>query len=368
VTGTNGLLRFESHKLTAAFQDDQKERILRPIEVRTHPITGRRCRITFSRSLERESALQALPPPPPEAERTGDCPFCPSRLERSTPLLHPGIAPEGRMRSGRSILFPNLYPYGAFSAVSLFDDRHFVEIGTADPDTYADSFINCAQYLKRVLRFDPEAVFMAVTQNHLPAAGGSLVHPHLQVHADRIPSNHHAFLMRRAMDYRNQTGRLLFSDYLSAEQADGRRIIGNTGPWHWMAAFAPEGFFEIWALYPGQTSFFQLKARQWHDLALGVVKAQHFYRNLCRNSYNLGLLSVEENHSALELRVRLVARANYAPWVRSDITGYEVALGDMATFNAPEETAELARPFWQTHRLLQERTKNGSGSQNLKQG
>ena len=346
MTGTSELLRFESHTLTARFKDAQEAGIRRPIEVRTHPITGRQCRITFSRSLERETAVQTLPPPPPDADRTADCPFCPSQLETRTPKLHPDIAPEGRMRSGRSILFPNLYPYGAFSAVSLFDDRHFVEIGTADAGAYADSFINCARYLKRVSRFDPDAVFMAITQNHLPAAGGSLVHPHLQVHADRIPSNHHACLSRRAKDYRNQTGRLLFSDYLAAEQAAGRRMIGNTGPWHWMAAFAPEGFFEIWAICPGKTSFFQLKTRQWHDLAQGVVNAQHFYRSLCRNSYNLGLLAVERARSALELKVTLVVRANYAPWVRSDITGYEVMLGDMATFNAPEETADLARPFW----------------------
>jgi UDPglucose--hexose-1-phosphate uridylyltransferase len=348
LTGTNQLLRFESQTLTATFQDAQRGRIIRPIEVRTHPITGRRCRITFSRSQERESALQTLPPPPPDANNAAGCPFCPAQLEARTPVLHPEIAPEGRMRCGRSILFPNLFPYGAFSAVSLFDDRHFVEIGTADADTYADSFVNCVRYLNRVLRYSPDAVFMAITQNHLPAAGGSLVHPHLQVHADRIPSNRHAALLHRTADYRNQTGRLLYSDYLSAEQSDGRRIIGDTGAWHWMAAFAPEGFFEIWAICPGQTSLFQLKARQWHELALGVVNAQRFYRSLCRNSYNLGLLAVAQDQSALELKVALVARANYAPWVRSDITGYEVMLGDMATFNAPEQTADLARPFWKT--------------------
>jgi UDPglucose--hexose-1-phosphate uridylyltransferase len=349
MTGMKKWPRFESQTLTAVFQDARQERIARTIEIRTHPITGRRCRITFSRNLESESALQSLPPPPPDADRSADCPFCSSRLERQTPRLHPGIAPEGRMRCGRSILFPNLYPYGAYSAVSLFDDRHFVEIATADADTYADSFLNCVRYLKRVSHFDPEAVFMAITQNHLPAAGGSLIHPHLQVHADRLPSNHHALLMRYAAEYRDQTGRGLFSDYLDAERTIGQRIIGNTGPWHWLAAFAPEGFFEIWAICPGHTSFFELNAGQWHDLASGVVNAQRFYRSLCRNSYNLGILAVEQDRSALELKVTLVARANYAPWVRSDITGYEVMLGDMATFNAPEETADLARPFWQAH-------------------
>lgn len=339
-------LRFESQTLTAAFKDARHKEILRPIEVRTHPISGRKCRVTFSRSLEGEPGTQTLPPPPPDADSTQTCPFCPGQLEKQTPLLHPGVAPEGRMQSGRSILFPNLYPYGAYSAVSLFDDRHFVEIGTAEAGTYGDSFINCARYLERVAVSDPEAVFMAITQNHLPAAGGSLVHPHLQVHADRVPSNHHAYLIHRTDEYRQTTGSLLFSDYLQAEQTDGRRMIGATGSWQWLAAFAPEGFFEIWAICPGKTSLSHLEDRDWHDLAQGVVNAQRFYRSLCRNSYNLGLLTVEQIHSALELRVVLIVRANYAPWVRNDLTGYEVMLGDMATFNAPEDTAASARPFW----------------------
>jgi UDPglucose--hexose-1-phosphate uridylyltransferase len=42
----------------------------------------------------------------------------------------------------------------------------------------------------------------------------------------------------------------------------------------------------------------------------------------------------------------MVVRSNYAPWIRSDHTGFEVMLGDMATFTAPEETAQLARAFW----------------------
>jgi len=38
--------------------------------------------------------------------------------------------------------------------------------------------------------------------------------------------------------------------------------------------------------------------------------------------------------------------SNYAEWARNDHSGFEVMLGDMATFNAPEETAGMARPFW----------------------
>jgi galactose-1-phosphate uridylyltransferase len=244
-------------------------------------------------------------------------------------------------------LFPNLFPFGSYSAVSLIDNNHFVEIGTASLASYTNSFLNCAQYLGRVLAFDPAAIYMAITQNHLPSAGGSLLHPHLQVHADRVAANHHRFLQARAAGYFQKTGAYLLSDYLGHEKKEGSRYIGQTGPWEWLAAFAPEGFFEIWGLLPQVTSLRQMTVAAWQALARGVLNIQRFYRSLNRNGYNLGLLLVEDETSRLEVRLVSLVRANYAPWTRNDYTGYEAMLGDMATFIAPEETAKLARPFWQ---------------------
>jgi len=113
-----------------------------------------------------------------------------------------------------------------------------------------------------------------------------------------------------------------------------------------MAAFAPEGFFEIWGILPQKTSFQQAAASDWRDLARGILNTQRFYRNLSRNGYNLGLLAVAMPSSRLELRIVIMVRSNYAPWVRSDHTGFEVMLGDMTTFSAPEQTAASARSFF----------------------
>jgi galactose-1-phosphate uridylyltransferase len=256
------------------------------------------------------------------------------------------------MIRGESVLFPNLFPYGAFSAVSLFDDRHFVEIGTASLESYTDCFLNCTEYLRRVLANHPGVFYVAITQNHLPSAGGSLVHPHLQIQADRLASNHQRFLRQKSLDYFRQTGNLLMSDYLKSEKAEGQRYIGATGPWEWLAAYAPEGFFEIWGILPQATSLSQVTPADWAELAAGVLNTQRFYRSLNRNSYNLGILAIEDGTSKLELRVVILARANYAPWARSDHTGFEVMLGDMATFTAPEDTAKAARPFWSQAELF----------------
>jgi UDPglucose--hexose-1-phosphate uridylyltransferase len=318
------------------------------IEVRTHPITGRTSRIALSRTGQSEPGTDVFPDPPPDALNTAQCPFCSPRVESMTPRLFHGLSRAGRLIQGESVLFPNLFPYGSYSAVSLFDNQHFVEIGTASASSYTDCLINCRNYLRQVLATDPNAVYMAITQNHLPSAGGSLIHPHLQINADHIAANHHRFLKDRTDAWFQNTGRLLLSDYLNHEREDANRYIGKTGDWEWMAAFAPEGFYEIWGILPGVTSLRTPEASVWKDLACGIVNAQKFYRSLCRNGYNLGILSIETPLNRVELRVVLIVRSNYAPWVRNDHTGFELMLGDMATFTPPETIAQQARRFWKS--------------------
>lgn len=340
------MLEFKQETIYSTFVLPDGQIAERPIEIRTNPITGRTCRITYSRGEEREPDAEILPEPPAFAENRDACPFCQARLAANTPRLAPQLWPPGRMIRGSATLFPNLFPYGRYSAVSLFDDQHFVEIGTASTQAYADSFINCRNYLIEVLAHDPAATYMAITQNHLPSAGGSLLHPHLQVQADRTPTNHQRFLKLRAAEHRRKFGSRLLSDYLALEKSTNQRWIGATGPWQWLAAFAPEGFFEIWGILPGISSLRETKEDHWLSLAKGVRCAQNYYRGIGRNGYNLGLLLLEEGCDDLELRIILTVRSNYAPWVRSDFTGFEVMLGDMATFSAPEITAERARTFW----------------------
>ncbi len=171
------MLVFEKHTTYARIVAPTGEAVAKPIEIRTHPITRRTCRVAFSRSEEREPAAEQLPPPPPSAEDRAGCPFCPDNLETRTPRLVADLNPGGRMTRGQSVLFPNL-------------------------------------------------------------------------------------------------------------------------------------------------------------------------RSLNRNGYSFGLLCLEDGSACLELRAVILARSNHAAWTRSDHTGFEVMLGEMATFSPPEETAERARAFW----------------------
>jgi galactose-1-phosphate uridylyltransferase len=192
------MIVFDKIELSARFSDAGGKPLLRVLQVRTDPVTQRQCRITPSRSLENERGTEKLHQPPDIDLDESKCPFCPSNLEHMTPCLKKQISSKQRLKKNKSTLFPNMFPYTEWSAVSLLGQTHHVQIGSASPDSYRDCLINCSDYLTRVKRADPEAIFMSITQNHLPGAGGSLVHPHLQVHATRRVSNNHRLLQRRA--------------------------------------------------------------------------------------------------------------------------------------------------------------------------
>ena len=74
-------LVFKSRRLTAHFIDPAGTPMERSIEVRTHPISGRSCRITYSRIHEKEAGAETLPPPP--IQKT--VPFVPASVSAVLP-------------------------------------------------------------------------------------------------------------------------------------------------------------------------------------------------------------------------------------------------------------------------------------------
>ncbi len=340
-------LRFDRRKVKACLRDADGNEITRDIEIRTDPVTLRSSRITYSRAREKDRGQDSTAPLENGDLDTTHCPFCPENVTRMTPMLSQNLGLGKRLITNESILFPNLFPYTKWSAVALFDRQHYVEIGRASVASYRDCLVNVSRYLFHVLKTDNAVVFTSITQNFLPAAGGSLVHPHLQVHAEQYLPYFHMQLKNRADAYRERYGSSIYSDWIEKEKARKERYIGSTGKWEWAAAFAPEGFYEIWGVCPGVYSMAEFEnEKMWTDLANGILNTQKFYRSMGRNSYNLGMTALVTADSRLELKVSLAARSNYAPWTRSDITGFEFTHREMATFTSPESTAENAGKYW----------------------
>jgi galactose-1-phosphate uridylyltransferase len=300
------------------------------VEVRRDPLTGHSARI--------------LPPgsfPPPvrhdlerlATETRETCPFCTERIEVETPRLPAGLWPEGRIRAGEAVLFPNLVPYAKWSSVSVYSpDRHLLPLTELTPTLVADNLRVQNAFGRAVLAFDPDARWITVNANHLPPAGSSIFHPHLQGSANPLPTT-----MQRLLAEVRPAG---VHAYLAAERADGARLVASSGGIDWVASFAPVGPAEICAYAGGVGSPHELDDSIVDELALGISAVLRVYDGLGFQSFNLALYGVPGGGFLL---ARIVARAYFGTAERSDAMWSERLQWEAATDLAPERVAELAR-------------------------
>ena len=84
-----------------------------------------------------------------------DCPFCPRAVEKVTPKFPQDLFPEGRIKAGEAIGFPNALPYVPYSALAVVSKQHFVGLTEFTDDMLADAFLLGQTYLKMYISIFP---------------------------------------------------------------------------------------------------------------------------------------------------------------------------------------------------------------------
>jgi UDPglucose--hexose-1-phosphate uridylyltransferase len=321
-------VEFRREEFTAELLDPRRgfERIRLPVEVRWDPLTGQSCRLLPEGSL-----------PPPElqdlealAEQTRPtCPFCAERIETVTPRFPPELLPEGRIRCGEALLFPNLVPYAKWSAVSVYSpDRHLLRLDELTPGLLADNLMAQVEFARAVLRHDPSSRWVSVNANQLPPSGSSIFHPHLQGSANPEPATVQRLLAQAELP-----------EYVEQEREDGERLVSSTGRVDWIAAFAPVGPAEIRAFVEGASSPEELDEAAVGELADGLSHALRLYASLGFQSFNMAL-------TGSPFVFRLVGRAYFGSLLRSDAMWSERLHLEAATDIWPEVVAERGREIF----------------------
>jgi galactose-1-phosphate uridylyltransferase len=308
-------------------------RVRTPLEIRWDPLTGHSSRVLPEGSF-----------PPPgrhdlerlDAETRPTCPFCAERIEEHTPQLPPELHPEGRIRVGEAVLFPNLAAYSKWSSVSVYSPaRHRLALDELSPELLADNLATQVEFLRSVRAHDPESTWMSVNANHLPPAGSSIFHPHLQGSANPQPTT----LQRLLSD----AGPERVAEYLALEQETDERLIAADGGIAWLAAFAPLGPAEVRAYVHGSSSPDELDEALVRELSRGTSRVLRVYARLGYESFNLALYGMPAGRP---LELRLVARAYYGAALRSDAMWSERLHWEAAVDVAPERVAQMAREAW----------------------
>jgi UDPglucose--hexose-1-phosphate uridylyltransferase len=339
------MIRFDAETIEIPLHFEEGRSSLVEVQLRRDPLSGEQCRITPRRPSTRpkdgaRTAGGERRSPP--AER-GPCPLCSDQIAHSTPRLDPAIFTSERLERGEAVLFPNLYPYGRWSAVIALTEAHWVPLDDYQPEHYVDGLSLAIDYARHLMNAG-HGPWLSITQNHLPTSGGTLLHPHLQVHVDERPNNFFARVGPAAADFRRREG-VDYFDALVATERGGERWITEDGGPAWLCPFAPKGYFEFWALVPDKRSVFALEPAEIAALAKELCSIFGFYRGLGWDAFNLALCTHEAPGSDSPVWLRVVLRGRFSAYARSDVSFHEKLLEEISLSMSPEDCATYYKGY-----------------------
>jgi len=215
---------------------------------------------------------------------------------------------------------------------------HYIATGDFTNEHYHHAFEAALSYLGQVLALDPAATYQAITQNHLPSSGGSLVHPHLQVNASAVPTTYHALMEAALRSYTLSTGRTYIQDVIRLER-EGPRCLAEFEQTFWMVPFAPAGQQEVLGIAKNDPSLHRFSPGTWMEIITGIRAIQRYYRTLGINSFNLAIYEFPQPESYASVMIRMIARNNYQPYPRNDMTYRETMLWEPSIEYYPEDMA-----------------------------
>jgi UDPglucose--hexose-1-phosphate uridylyltransferase len=338
-------MEFRSITKEAEFFDpfNNFQRTSRPTEIRVDPLSGRTSRIIYF--------PVTLPPPPDQtgqAELTRQfCPFCRPAVFERTPRFPEDLIPEGRMVRSSAVVFPNAFPYDAHSAVAVVTEGHYVKMDAFDPAELADGILIGAEYLGRVRGRFPACAYLSINMNYMPPAGGSVLHPHIQLIAGDTPTNYQREMIHLLEAYRGNHTADYFDDLIREEERLGERFIARLGRVVWLSSFAPMGIVEFLAVFEGGAPITEAPEADVRAFVLGMTAVLKYLAAMNFMSFNMSIYSALPGGSPFVTHARIVPRTLLPPVGASDVNYFELLHHEVLTIIRPEEAAKGARDYFE---------------------
>ena len=317
-----------------------------PNEIRLDPLTGKTSRICHFRELRWDKPdIDKL-----IAGTENWCPFCPDKVLEVTPCFPPEIVPEGRMTLDDKILFPNIAPYDRLSAVATLGGRHYIPMTEIEPTQIADGFRLALKYFRHLHRIEhPESVYHLVSWNYMPAAGSSIIHPHLQVFASSYAPNRLREELQAAKAYMEVKGSNYWDDLVLHEREKRDRYLGQIGRTTWLSIFAPLGAVgDVAAIVSGVRSTLDLSDNDLNDLATGLTKLMAAYDRMGIYNFNMSFFagSQEDSHTCFHLIFS--PRIYFNPAIGTpDVAALGRLFGESVCMAFPEEINRMLKSEFQ---------------------
>jgi galactose-1-phosphate uridylyltransferase len=346
-------IRFEKRTVTNRIQNPLEDFKVTEeiIEVRTDPLLGYTTRILGEKGLDRVPEKDPLLD---FVHQSAPCFFCEERLESQTPIFTEDVYPEGRIRVGEAVLFPNLAGYGRYSGVCILSTKHFTTLKDMNPDLIGNALKACRLFFQICSESDNDVLYPTVNWNYLLPAGSSLLHPHLQPILDPVPSNIHRLMLSATIQYYKKHSTEFWPNWIESEK-NGPRFLHESDHIRWLVPFAPVGFNEINAIIGEGESFDQLTDDLLEELSLNLCKALHFYDHILHNSFNMTLFSSPihrvTSETSMPVMLKIATRPVFQSMYRNDVTYFERFHQESVIDQPPEKLASEFKSFLASYEL-----------------
>lgn len=274
------------------------------------------------------------------------CPFCPELVELVTPKFTAGRFSKERYAVGESLCFPNAFPYDENGAVTVMCHSHYLALADFDAGVIGDAVGCCLEYLGDLRGAQPEAVFQSVNWNYMPLAGGSIVHPHLQVTASTTPTNYYSSMLSMLERYHQVHTTDFWYDLVRQEEHLGERFITQKGHMSWLVAFAPLGVFDIIGVMDRAYRPSEVRDDVMDDLVSGLLKVLGYIDALNMYSLNMSLYFLPVN-DLFTPHVRICPRVSIPPFGTSQINYMRMLHNEPMTTMKPEDVCVGMKKLWE---------------------
>lgn len=273
------------------------------------------------------------------------CPFCPERIEVSTPKFSPEIVAEGRVKVGRCYAFPSLHAHSELSLVVVMGPSHYLGLDELEESLFYEALKAGLEALTKVFEKQPTVSYASLIMNYLPTSGSSVLHPHIQVLASNIPFNNLRLLLAKSLNYYLTNGSNYWEELVEYERGLDERFIGEKGATAWLVPFAPSRFFEVWGIIKGKSDLTMLKDVDLQDVSKGIVGILRSYHEMGISSLNLATYSspLGEPCGYFNVMVRLCARFGLKEPFISDFWALPTLLMESEIVESPEEYVRLIK-------------------------
>jgi UDPglucose--hexose-1-phosphate uridylyltransferase len=309
-------------------------------EIRRDPLTGRSGRVAHVLGFRVAPVdFGAM-----IAQSRVNCPFCPDRIFAVTPRFPSDIVPEGRIRRGEAVVFPNLAPYDEYSAVVAMTAEHYVPLRAFTETVLIDAFGAALDYF-RALSSQPHTLYSLAFWNYLPASGGTQIHPHLQLSATDTPGNALEWELEASQRYAAENGHPYWLDLMQAEEDAGERFVARGTHSVWITDFVSQSLLaDIDVLFPERHTLLDLSSDALAEFCRGLCAVLQQFESQGIYSFNLAWFSATSRRDDYWLHARVSPRVYMAPRLWGvDTSALQHLYQEHFMVQTPETAAELLR-------------------------